>query len=360
MAGLLCGLGFFVLLQLGLGLAVEGGKTRLRDPFYDYRLQHLRRQRAAVPGPLVVMLGSSRTVMGLRGGTAGRRLSASLGRPALVINFGISGGGALNELVTWQRLRDDGVRADLTLIEVLPPLLADPAASGRPPEAPLCAEHLRRDDLTLVERYGEDAPALLRPAWGCGRLLPWHTHRIALLSRLVPQLLPQGQRLTPWHDLDATGSLRQPEAAWPCKDAAKDLELAKQAYAPCLARFRLGERPCAALRRLLDTCRRSGAPAVLVLMPEGPHFRSWYPAAVKRQIDDWLATLSREYRVPLLDARGWFVEDDFWDSHHLRPPAAERFSERLVREAVLPRLAPLETASGAASARRSKVQGPAG
>src|SRR5262249_30242998 len=54
------------------------------------------------------------------------------------------------------------------------------------------------------------------------------------------------------------------------------LEVAKSQYRERLSRLRAGGLSGEALRGLLALCRDERIPAALVLMPEGPIFRSWY------------------------------------------------------------------------------------
>ena len=74
----------------------------------------------------------------------------------------------------------------------------------------------------------------------------------------------------------------------------------------------------------------------LVLMPEGPAFRTFYPADAWRQIRGFVDTLKGEYGIPIVNARDWMAEEDFLDSHHLLPSAATVFSERLGQAGILP------------------------
>ena len=61
-----------------------------------------------------------------------------------------------------------------------------------------------------------------------------------------------------------------------------------------------------ALRDLLRLCRRERIQAMLVLLPEGPTFQSWYAPGARVEIDDYLAGLSAELSVPLVDMRSCF------------------------------------------------------
>ncbi len=105
-----------------------------------------------------------------------------------------------------------------------------------------------------------------------------------------------------------------------------------------MTHFHLGGPACDALRELLDDSRRDGVKTALVVAPEGPEFRGWYPPKTWRTIRVWLERLSREYDAPLVNAREWIDEDDFMDSHHLLKAGAARFTERLGRECIVPML----------------------
>jgi hypothetical protein len=85
---------------------------------------------------------------------------------------------------------------------------------------------------------------------------------------------------------------------------------------------------------LLALCNGQGIAAMLVLMPEGTQFQSWYAPAARAEIDSYLATVSREYAVPLVDARSWLPDTAFFDSHHLHPDGATAFTERFARQLV--------------------------
>jgi hypothetical protein len=94
-------------------------------------------------------------------------------------------------------------------------------------------------------------------------------------------------------------------------------------------------RQAKALRHALSLCRREKLPVAILLMPEGPAFRSWYAPETKAHWDTFLHNLCREYGVQLIDAREWLPsEDSFVDSHHLVPEGARAFTRRLTREVI--------------------------
>jgi hypothetical protein len=77
----------------------------------------------------------------------------------------------------------------------------------------------------------------------------------------------------------------------------------------------------------------------MVVMPEGPTYRSWYSPGSWEAVQDLLTHLSREYDAPFINARDWIDdENDFMDSHHLLRSGRDKFKERLARETILPLL----------------------
>jgi hypothetical protein len=335
-AALLTALGAFAGLQLALAAAVETVLTDLKDPLYDCRLERLRRCAAGGEPRRVVMLGSSRTLVGFKAAGLEGPLGDALGRPAAAFNFGVAGAGPLTELLTWRRLRRDGARPDLLLVEVLPPLLNASVPPAELNADRLPTDRLRWSDLPLLERFAH-RPGL-RCDWGRARLAPFYTQRLALVSRAAPGLLPLPARLNAAWELDPSGGLPMTYVDFTPAVRRRALGHAREEYRPYLTDFRLGGPACEGLEELLARCRRDGVPAALVLMPEGPAFRGWYPPGACRAVGDWLAAATERHGATLIDAREWMDEDDFIDSHHLLPEAAERFTLRLVHEGVVPLL----------------------
>lgn len=333
---MLTALGCFVLAQLGLSLTVALWLPQLRDPNHALKADRLKQRMAGPERPLtVVMLGSSRTLYGLQGQSLETPLTRKMGRPVVMFNFGLSGAGPLTELLTLRRLLADGVRPDLLLVEVLPPLLAGqiPFLDAMPQRHP--ASSLRAQELSLVKRYGGSYQQGLRRAWGKCWLLPCYHHRFALVSSLFPSLLPYNDRLDGYRGINDSGDL---PAMYKAAQRPVALAAAAREYETYLHGFRLGGGGPQALEELVQLCRREGVPVALVVMPEGPAFRSWYRGQSWREIQDFLAGLSRRYAVPVVNAHEWLAEDDFVDSHHMLPWGGARFSERLGREAIVPLL----------------------
>jgi hypothetical protein len=310
---------------LGMAAAVETVAPEWRDPEYGHRLRQVRALRAAHRGrPLVLALGSSRTQMGVSPADMG--FADEPGLP-LVYSFGRAAAGPLMLHLTYQRLRDDGVKPDFLLVEIFPAVLT----TDGPAEAQLRLQvpRLSAADLRRLEPCCDD-PAALRRAWAGVRANSWHSLRLTLMSHWLPGWLPWPHREDfQWTRLDRYGWLPYPWEVMPPGEREKGTEKARRDYQAVLANFRVGPSSDRVLRDLLGTCRSDGVPAALYLTPEGPAFAAWYTPAARAAVAAYLVELSREYGVPVFDAAGGFAEDEFADSHHLLRGGAARFSRML-------------------------------
>ncbi len=334
----------FVLLQVGLAVATEKWLPQWRDPFYGYKAVRLRQRTVAEanPAPSIVMLGSSRTGFGLQGQPAEEQLARQLGSRLVVYNFGTPGAGPCIELIYLKRLLAAGIRPKLLLLEVLPPLLGGPGPV--PMEANwLAGSRLSLRELRLLERHGFPK-TVQRADWWQALPLPWYGHRFALVSWLCPPLLPYQLRQDWGRGADDSGWIPLLASNLTPEEYQRNIERARRAYFDWLRDFRLCEPACRAQREILDICRQERIPVALVLMPEATQFQSWYPPAVWAEIETFLNQLSREYAVPIINARNWIRDEDFSDSHHLMRHGAEVFTARLTSEVLLPLLAGQGTA----------------
>jgi hypothetical protein len=337
-ANLLWGLGVFALLQLGLAIAIECWLPQLRDPYFGEKLVRLLRRRNASPrrALTVVMLGSSRTFYGLKASRLEGRLTAELGQPAVCFNFGLSGAGPVLELLTLKRLLAQGIRPDLLFVEVLPPLLGARVPLREVEAESIPTDHLWWYDLPLVERYGAPGRKGLRREWWQAWPFPWYTRRVAILNQLAPSLVPWDRRLDWMRSVEPSGDLEANWETWSPARRRRVLAASQEAWAEYLKDFSLDSPACQSLCELLAVCRRERIPAALVLMPEGPEFRRWYPPGAWEQLQTYLDGLSREWAVPIINAREWLAEEDFLDSHHMLAHGASRFTERFGQQVLLP------------------------
>jgi len=333
-ACLLWGLGFFVLAHVGMLIATQTFWPHLRDPEFGYKLSRVRKQLASEPDqPLLVFLGSSRTGQGIRPGVL-PPLTTADGKTPFIFNFSQVGSGPLAELVTLCRLLDAGIRPDWLAIEVLPALL------GRSNDA--CGEagggvsRIGWDDLRLLSRYVPD-PQTMTHRWWDVQFAPWHAHRFSLMNHYAADCLPWRKRLDHWKMLDDWGWSDLGDDNQPLVLVPEALQLARATYYEELQHFHLAPMQDRALHDMLALCRRESIPTVLYLMPEGTIYRGWYAPATRTCVDDYLVRLSRETRVPLVDARDWMPDKYFGDSHHLYRLGATRFT-RLLGDKVLTHL----------------------
>jgi hypothetical protein len=300
----------------------------LRDPEYGSKLTGLRRRLAEEPGrELTLVLGSSRSGYGFRPELVPAQRSPA-GQSPLLYNFALTGSGPILELLCLHRLLAVGIHPDRVLIEVLPPNLHQEGAWME--LAWLNINRLGWDDVQLMRRYS-DRPRELTFNWLRNQVAPCFAQRFCIMSRYAPCWLPWETRQDIWLGLDSWGWMIYPHTIQDAAGQRRALEFARRQYAPALDHFRITPIADRALRELLTLCRRERIAAVLVLMPEGTVFQSWYTPAARAEIDSYLASLSREYDFPLVDARSWLPDTAFFDSHHLHPDGATAFTERFAR-----------------------------
>jgi hypothetical protein len=327
----------FCLFQITLSIGIETYLPEFRDPDYANKAARLRQRtiEADVKPLTVVMFGSSRTAFGLRGQFAEQELAPMTGRPTVVFNFGIHGYGPLAQLLSLQRILEEGVRPDLVLIEVLPAILTDERRNPEIQRTPV--DRLRLGELSLMARYGASAKEMKRE-WWLDWLFPWYTHRFAIVSRFKPSWLSWKERHDFFQACDASGWVNPPVQMTTPEQRRKATDYARKEYGFCLEDFHLGGPACKALREILELGKRENIKVAFVLMPEGSEFRSWYTTSVWNQVERFLAEMHSSFGVTIVNAREWVSDDDFTDSHHLLPSGATFFSKRLGREALPPLL----------------------
>jgi hypothetical protein len=317
----------FVAVQAVLVWLVERRMPSLRDPQYGSRLALLRRRLAAAPGrPLVLFMGTSRTLNGVRP-------SLLPAGPVVSFNFGQCASGPLRQVLILRRLLRAGIRPAHIYLEVLPAQLpgvgeADLLLSQRWPGL---------GDWGTFRRYW---PAMYsRRRWWGKNLLPC----VSLRDRLVCCLLPWAR--PPWarpgrgdgSEADDDGFFGFDETVSGAALARWRAKVRASAAVP-LARFTIRAGPDRALRHFLSLCRRRRIPVSLLLLPEGSECRSWYPPFALARLNDYLDGVRREYGVEVVDARRWVGDEGFSDSVHLLPRGADVFTRRFGREVYQPLL----------------------
>jgi hypothetical protein len=307
-----------VVSQLAWAVTLERWRPDLRDPEYGHKLRLLRRQTAADPDrPLLLALGSSRTLNGLRPEV----LPADGPR---VFNFGLTRHGPVRQWLAFDRLLRDGVRPRWVTVELFPPALGQGADELN--VAPAGRHTL--GDVRFLRANG------LRPAahaadWLEARAVSVYDSRFAVRSWLCPAWVPWAERHDfVWTHTDRGGWLAAPPAAGG-RGGHEGVAMRGFAVHPDSDR---------AVRQTVARCRAEGIGAAVVLMPEAAWFRELYRGDAEDRLRDYAARLGRECGVPVIDARDWCPDDEFRDGGHLAATGAGRFTERFGRE-VVPRLA---------------------
>lgn len=334
-ASVLWGLAFFALLQFGFWPLTNHWHPELRDPEYGYRRARLQALLAERPGrPLVLLLGSSRTGLGIS--PDDMEWEGDVGDAPVVFNFSITGGGPILELLCLKRLLADGIRPGWVLIEIHPALLHQEANFGE--IAYLNISRLSPSDLRIVDPFFPPEARLYR-RWRETCVVPWFSYRYCIMSRFAPGWLPWGARQDGWQGMDPCGWIPYAHRTVDADGYRRGLERARNEYGLLLDNYRISERADRALREVLALCRQEKVKAGLYVLPEGTEFRSWYPPASDEQLRTYLALLGRDYGVAVFNLRLALPDSCFFDSHHLLATAAVPFSKRFGREVVQPLLA---------------------
>ncbi|HEY7157568.1 MAG TPA: hypothetical protein VH575_26670 [Gemmataceae bacterium] len=339
-AALLWGVLVFLAVQGVLAYIASRAHPEIRDPEYGYRLVRLRAQAKAAPDhPLLLILGSSRTLSGICPPSLPAWPSDSGAEPR-VFNFSLFGAGPVRELMVLRRLLAAGHRPEWLLVEVWPPYW--PQQGYWLDELHIMQHDLRPEDLSVVARYFIDRSKAVGKL-AAETLTPIVSLRSNFLARWTACLLSPDQRwrvdrFAYWQDGESTGW-----HPWLQRGSDEDFRLratkTKLETKPCLDHFSISETADQAMRELLDECRRQKIKAALILMPEHSELRSWYTPAVQEKVDGYLTRLKNEYQIPVFDTREWVADEEFHDLTHMAPPAAPPFTQRLGREALWPWLA---------------------
>jgi hypothetical protein len=330
-----CGaLTLFVGVQLALALFLTRTRPEVRDPEYGSLLNALEARIAEYPNrPLVLILGSSRSA------NLFRPLPPGPGPDPLLFNFATLKTGPLRELQMLNRLLARGVRPCGLVVEVWPPYLTH--RGGFTEEPHIGDRDLQPADRAVVARY------FVYPGPAYSKLVervlaPAYSLRFQLLEAYSPfRDVPRPRLASDWDD----PSLRTVEGFGWLPAPVPDPEMLRIATAiytesarEVLGDFRVSPVADAALRDLLGTCSRLGVRTTVVLLPEHSAVRACYPPATQAAVKAYLMELTREYGVPVIDARDWVRDDDFFDSRHTLPHAAAPFTEHFGREVLRPLL----------------------
>src|SRR5262249_5729664 len=149
-SAVLWGLALFALGQLALRIGIEYGRPELRDPTFEIKFRQLssRLAESAASPKTVIFLGSSTTAHGMTADLVEDTVAGSLECPGVAFNMGTRAAGPLTSLIPLRGLRARGIRPDLVVIELSPPLYDsadEPSDLQRFP-----ANVLEHEDVALV------------------------------------------------------------------------------------------------------------------------------------------------------------------------------------------------------------------
>ena len=321
--------GVFLALQAGLAFSLDTWLTRWRDPNFAAHRDCLLRQSKKHPGrPLVVVAGSSRTMNGVCPGSL-----PDDGHGPLLFNWGFPYHSPLDVAFRIDHLVREGPRPNAIIIEVVPGLLTGKWADPSP-----VPPHFHRwQDLASARNLVPEED--MAGAWRDARLLPWFGYRHNIVDRFFPSWQAGQRNDVWWRKIDEWGWLPT-LATGPIPELRKDVIAATSKW---LAKPIIHPDQARGLRHALETCRREGIPAAVLLMPESPDMRQCYGPGTRAALDVFLQSECREFGVELIDAREWYqTEELFCDGLHLVPEGARLFTARLADE-VLPRLVGTDT-----------------
>jgi len=320
---------------------------KVNDPaFWDLKEVYAQRlsEVRSKGGQSVLMLGSSKTQFGFRGETVEAVMRGDSANTPLAFGFGLPGMGPLYQWTCAKRLEKMGLLPDIVLLEVHGALFVENSGNG--PAISRQLGWLPRDRILAHEwmNYRSFGVSSI-PQGGLG--LGWYEDRFALLAplRILVKSIDSGPK-KPRGGIDSWGGPRLPTDADADDARVKtiyNLDKTREEYSEIVGKQLrssnstvelkdIGGPGWVGLRMTVEFLRKNGCRVILVRMPEGPAFRSWY-APNLAQVE---AKKFRSFLLPeakdWIDAREWFEEDKFWDSNHLNPKGAQIFSERLARE----------------------------
>lgn len=327
----------FIVIQPLLDTSLELWPV-VRDPEFGFKLSRLREQWT--PGerrPLVLLLGSSRTDMGLNPGAFPTTTGGQPDSP-VCFNFAMSGFGPVMQLALLRELLARDVVPSKVLIEVLPLFLNQQEEVFRE-EARTDVRRLGPVGLAVLCQFSQD-PDRLRRQWWRGKLVPCHVYRRQILDAWAPGMCAWGNQYAHYERVEAYGWL--PAEVGESSEEARNERIVRtwQGYQDMARGFVVSDAPDRALRELLDLCAERQIAAGIYLMPETSFFRGQYPADVRQALDDYLGRLREEYGIAVYDFSAAMPDTSFADGHHLLPEAVAEFSAQFASVTKFEKLPP--------------------
>ncbi len=324
----LCAMAAWLIMQFAVSAAIDRWAPEMRDPEFGHKLARIESGRTFDDAPLIVVCGSSRSDYGICP-TAMEHVASGVRAP-LVFNFAMMGGGPIMQLSMLRELLARDVRPDGLLVEVNPLLMHQ--SRGFAEEEWLRPERLDFAGMQVFRRY-TSRPWNACWNWLRSRLTPCYSLRFLLLDRFAPHWLEPTVRQDRRTPPDSRGWLPHEPQQVTAEDRLWRIGRQLEQYSVAFNDFAISASPDGALHELLCVCRNERIAAGLLVMPEASEFRTAFGAEATRRFETYVAGLSREFSLPLINARAWVSDQDFADGEHLLPDGARRFSQRLSQSA---------------------------
>lgn len=321
----------FVAIQATMVAGADLLAPEVYDPEYAARLARLQARRAEHPDrPLLLLLGSSRTGQLFRPEQLPPTVDAA-GRTVMPFNFSRNGGGPVYSRLAFSRLCQQGLKPDWVIVELMPALMT--AKYER-----YFLTSVTASELGELARYISGRRAV--GYYAKLRLLPGYKNRSGLLRSLAPSWVIPGGPEDPEASIDRLGGEGKRIRPWmPDAERIAEDTRVSAGYAAILANFKIDPGSDRALRDLLQACRQAGTGVVVVRTPESTRFRGAYHPDALAVLDAYAAGLTRDYGIPVVDARTWLPDEQFEDGHHPLAGGQRAFTARLDREVIRPLVA---------------------
>lgn len=343
----------FMVIQALAGVWLRSD-PRIADREFGLKLELLRTRIAERPrSPLVVALGTSRMATGFDPAATPLRAGSNYNdRDPLLFNASLVGSCPEVMNLTLARILACGIHPNVAVIEFWPPFFGyergvrdyldqtNPGALTYR-QARMTARRLRK-------------PERFMKLWYQYQTVPLYYNRYAILESVWPGWFPPPDRPElRLRSIAATGWWKPHDSVDPA-EARRLTDQYKLKYEKELSSLSIKPQSDRALREIIAQCRKNKIRPLIVYLPEGREFQGWYSIASRGAIERYLDDLEATERVEIVDARDWAADETFLDGHHLLPPGARLFSQRLIGEIVTPILAGSSIPRRGALARRDR------
>jgi hypothetical protein len=321
-------LAIFAGLQLSLAgmLLFRWPTSWLLDPAYAHRKKLLIAGKKEPERFNVLFLGTSLVHFGVQAELIERELAARLGRPVSIHNWGTPGWGGLRHTVIFDRLRRDGIRPDLVIAEAMPSCLTNNRKPTYLDEINMPIDYFDWADVTMFKRYQDNYRPWLRWEQILAVSTSLYRKRLTFAYLTCPWLIPVPHG--PQYVTNRGGRMELPWEMVPGLIARE-----KRIYTNIVNNWVFGGSFCDSFEKIISMCQQDGIPVAVLVMPEGPSFRTWVAPKSQAAFDAYLRGVTERYHMPLCQAQAWLDwEEGFFDSHHLAGRGADLFSKRLVQE----------------------------